>query len=222
MSYAWPTTAISSSWCGQTTTSASLRTRASPSTCPTGVAATSCATSPARAQRQPGDQPVVDHDRRPPGDGQRLELEPSLEHLGRATGPLERRPDDRFRHAVAVAQIGPPVGGGGAESQSMSVHALDVHSRQRGIELAGNLDRDRDAAARHADNHRLVELEGGEGFRESAPRGGAIPEERRDPRDDAHRQASGVREFDERRDGPPVPRGSRDAELLLEERVAEL
>src|SRR6266536_2264845 len=42
---------------------------------------------------QPGDQPVVDDERRPPGNGQRLELEPCLEHLGGATGSLERRPD---------------------------------------------------------------------------------------------------------------------------------
>ena len=121
-----------------------------------------------------------------PGNGQRRKLEPCLERLGAPTGSLERRLDVRFRHAVPLTQVGRPVGGYCAEAQPADVHPLDVDGRQRSLELARNLDCDRDATAGHTDDHRLVELERSDGLGQGAPSGGTITEERRDPRDEAH------------------------------------
>jgi len=66
------------------------------------------------------------------------------------------------------------------------VHALDVDSRQRSLELTGHLERDRDATAGDTDDDRLVELEGSDGRGQGAPGGGAISKEGRDPRNEAH------------------------------------
>jgi hypothetical protein len=113
-------------------------------------------------------------------------LEPCLEHLGGATGSLERRLDLCFRHAVPLAQVGRSVGGYCAEAQPVGVHPLDVDGGQLSLELAGNLDRDRDAAAGDADDDGLIELERSDGLGQGAPGGSAIAEERRDPRDETH------------------------------------
>jgi len=78
------------------------------------------------------------------------------------------------------------VGGDGAETEPERVHPLDVDRRQRSRELARHLERDRDAAAGNADNHRLVEPERGDGFGQCTSGGSAITEERLDPWDDAH------------------------------------
>lgn len=66
------------------------------------------------------------------------------------------------------------------------VHALDVDGGQRSLEPAGDLDSDRDTAASDTDDHRLVELERGDGLGQRSPGVGAIAEERRDPGDEAH------------------------------------
>jgi hypothetical protein len=46
--------------------------------------------------------------------------------------------------------------------------------------------REHESAAGHTDDHRLVELERSDGLGQGAPAGGAITEERRDPRDETH------------------------------------
>jgi hypothetical protein len=72
------------------------------------------------------------------------------------------------------------------EPVSVRVHPLDVDRRERGAELPGNLDRDRNAAARNADHERRVQPKLGDGFGQDASGGRAIGEERRDPGHDAH------------------------------------
>ena len=67
-------------------------------------------------ERQPGDQSVVDEDRRPPGDRRRLVLEPRFEHPRGASGSFERRLDVFFRHAMSLAQVGRPLGTHRAEA----------------------------------------------------------------------------------------------------------
>jgi len=76
--------------------------------------------------------------------------------------------------------------GHGAQSPPVGVHPLDVDRRQRSLELAGDLDRDRDAAAGDTDDHRLVELERSDGLGQGVPGGRAISKEGRDPRNEAH------------------------------------
>jgi hypothetical protein len=87
---------------------------------------------------------------------------------------------------VSIAQIGRSVRRGSAEPQPVRIHPLDVDGGQRSAELAGNLDRHGNAPARHTHDHRLTELERGNGLRQRAPAGGTITEERLDPRDDPH------------------------------------
>jgi hypothetical protein len=87
---------------------------------------------------------------------------------------------------MPLAQVGRPVGAYGAEAQPVGVDPLDVDRRERSLELACNLHRDRDAAAGHTDDHRLVELEPGDGHGQGPPGGGAIAKERRDPSDETH------------------------------------
>jgi len=78
------------------------------------------------------------------------------------------------------------VRGHGAEAQPVRVDPLDVDGRQRSLEFAGNLQRNRDAAAGHTDDHRLIQLERSDGLRHDAAGGSAIAKERRDPRDETH------------------------------------
>jgi hypothetical protein len=78
------------------------------------------------------------------------------------------------------------VRGHGAEAQPEGVHPLNVDGRHRGLDLAGNLDRDRDAAAGDTDDHRRVELERSDSLGQGVPGARAITEERRDPRNEAH------------------------------------
>jgi hypothetical protein len=77
------------------------------------------------------------------------------------------------------------VSGHGAEAQPVRVDPLDVDGRQRSLEFAGNLQRNRDAAAGHTNDHRLIQLERGDGLRQDAAGGNAIAEERR-ARDETH------------------------------------
>jgi hypothetical protein len=87
------------------------------------------------------------------------------------------------------------VSGHGAEAQSAGVHPLDVDRRQRSLQLAGDLGRDRDAAAGDADDDRVVELERGHCSGQGAPRRLTISEQWRDPRDDAHHPVIVLDEF---------------------------
>jgi hypothetical protein len=68
------------------------------------------------------------------------------------------------------------------------VHALDVDRRERRAELSRHFERDRDAAARDADDDRVLQLDR---LREDLPGLRAVAEERRDPGDEA--QVDGAR-----------------------------
>src|SRR5207237_8215999 len=73
-----------------------------------------------------------------------------------------------------------PVRGGGAEAEPVRVHPLDVDRRERRAELARDLERDRDAAARDAHDDRVLELDR---LGQYAPGLRAVAKERRDPGD---------------------------------------
>jgi tetratricopeptide (TPR) repeat protein len=138
-------------------------------------------------ERQPGDQPVVDDDRRPARDGQGGVIEPCFDRLSGAARPLDRRIDLVLRDAVSAAHVRRPVRADRAEAQPAGVHTLDVDRGQRGLEAAGNLDGDRHAAAGHPDDDRLVEPERGDDLGQDPPGSLAITKERRDPGDEPHR-----------------------------------
>jgi len=139
---------------------------------------------------EPGDHAVVDHDGRAARDGKRHVVEPRLQHLGSAPRPLDRRLDLLGRHPVGLAQIRRPVRRHGSEAQPVRVHPLDVDGGERRLELARDLGRCGDPAPRDADDHGAVELDAAKRLGEDAAARGAIPEERRDPRDDPHQTRS--------------------------------
>ena len=68
----------------------------------------------------------------------------------------------------------------------MGVDPLDVDSRHRRLELPRDLDGDANAAAGDTNDDRLVKPKRDERLCEDATGGSTIPEERRDPGDEAH------------------------------------